>query len=467
VFGIEQGVAISLWRRPAQESKVNQIEHAELWGQRAEKLRALDSAHPLATTRLEPHTPYYFLVPRDRRGESEYARGFPLSEIMPVNSTVAVTARDSFVVAFAEAELRARMSVLCDHGVSDDEIRRRYFTTSRSTKYPPGDTRGWQLAQARQRLSRETDWTGYIRGCLYRPFDRRKIFWAPWMIDWPREAVMAHLVDGDNFALVARRQIPASHRCNYFWVTDTIALDGLVRSDNRGSESVFPLFLIEDQPSLPLFTMMRHTQGDEPARTCRANFSAEFLARVTAQLQLAWNPTGCDVPDNQFTALDLFHYIYALLHAPSYRERFAAWLHIDFPRVFIPARRELFRQLSALGSQLVDRHLLRTSRPVRVSVAGPTVAAQVGPGGPRLVDQRIHISDSLSIGPVPTEVWEFRVGAHQVCHKWLKDRRGRDLDRSDLDHYCQIVTSVHDTLACMQQIDREIDAHGGWTTAFA
>ena len=66
---------------------------------------------------------------------------------------------------------------------------------------------------------------------------------------------MRHLADGNNLALVARRQIPASHPCNYFWVTDTIALDGLIRSDNRGSESVFPLFLTEDQPPLPLLAI--------------------------------------------------------------------------------------------------------------------------------------------------------------------------------------------------------------------
>ena len=92
--------------------------------------------------------------------------------------------------------------------------------------------------------------------------------------------------------------------------------------------------------------------------------------------------------------------------------------------------------------------------------------AQVGPGGPQLVNQRIQVNDRISFGPVPTEVWEFRVGAHQVCHKWLKDRRGRSLDSSDLAHYGQILTAVHDTLAYMQQIDQAIAAHGGWATAF-
>jgi predicted helicase len=476
VFGIEQGVAISLWRRPVHGSLVAQIEHVELWGQRTEKLLALDDAQPLPTTRLEPHAPYYFLVPRDRRGEAEYMRGYPLSEIMPVNSTAAVTARDSFVVAFSAAELSDRIMALCSPDVSDDDLRRQYFTSSRSAKYLPGDTRGWQLARARQRLRDEPAWARYIRDCLYRPFDRRQIFWAPWMIDWPRDAVMTHMLEGDNLALVARRQIPASHECNYVWVTDTIALDGLIRSDNRGSESVFPLFLREEPPALPLFDNVSPAHSNASADHRAANFAADFLARCAAQLQLAWNPAGGTEPDDQFTPRQLFHYVYALLHAPSYRARFAAALRIDFPRVFIPSRRALFRQLSALGAQLVERHLLRDGPPGVTGPAADEWAApeadaqrvfQVDPRGPQLVNGRIHINDQLSIGPVPTAVWEFRVGVHQVCHKWLKDRRGRSLDATDLAHYRRILASVRETLVYMQQIDQAIAAHGGWTAAFA
>ena len=173
---------------PLREPAAHAIEHAELWGQRAEKFRALDGAQPLTTTPLEPHTPYYFLVPRDRRGESEYARGYLLSEIMPVNSTAAVTARDSFVVAFSAAELRERMAVLCDADVPDDEIRRRYLHIE---PFDPVPTRRHaRLATRRRRASGSAAnriGARHIRDCLYRPFDRRKIFWTPWMIDWPRK----------------------------------------------------------------------------------------------------------------------------------------------------------------------------------------------------------------------------------------------------------------------------------------
>ncbi len=162
---------------------------------------------------------------------------------MPVNSTAAVTARDGFVIAFDEAELRERMELFRHPQISDETIRTRFFGHSRSHKYPPGDTRGWRLSEARQRVRDDPDWSRRIRPCLYRPFDRRSVYWTPWMIDWPRRGVMRHLIGGDNLAIVARRQTPPALPCTYFWVTDAVAIDGLIRSDNRGSESVFPLYL--------------------------------------------------------------------------------------------------------------------------------------------------------------------------------------------------------------------------------
>jgi hypothetical protein len=451
VFAIEQGVAISLWRRPAQRAITPQVQHADLWGAEAEKLQALERAQSLPLTCLAPRTPYYFLGPRHPESETQYARGYSLPELMPVNSTAAVTARDSFVVAMTDAELRERISVLCDAHISDDAVRQRYFTSSRSSRYPPGDTRGWQLAEARQRLRCDPDWRRHIRDCLYRPFDRRRIFWAPWMIDWPRTAVTQHLVAGDNVALVARRQVPASLPCNYVWITDTIALDGLIRSDNRGSESLFPLFLV----------------AEAPACERRANFSADAVARFSDQLQLTWNPAGPGAADDQFTAAELFHYVYATLHAPSYQQRFAAWLRVDFPRVPVPAQRPLFRRLAALGADLAERHLLRAAHTPSVSIRGSASRASVTAGGPRLCGDRIELNSELSIGPVTADVWEFHVGAHQVCHKWLKDRSGRHLTRDDLTTYCQIIAAVENTLALTRKIDEAITACGGWETAFA
>ncbi|MEN3001505.1 MAG: type ISP restriction/modification enzyme, partial [Armatimonadota bacterium] len=51
-------------------------------------------------------------------------------------------------------------------------------------------------------------------------------------------------------------------------------------------------------------------------------------------------------------------YVYAILHAPAYRTRYAEFLRRDFPRIPLPPNRAVFEQLAALGQSLMALHLL-------------------------------------------------------------------------------------------------------------
>ena len=55
---------------------------------------------------------------------------------------------------------------------------------------------------------------------------------------------------------------------------------------------------------------------------------------------------------------DIFHYIYAVLYAPSYREKYAESLRREFPRVPFTSDRELFAEIASLGARLTELHLL-------------------------------------------------------------------------------------------------------------
>ena len=63
---------------------------------------------------------------------------------------------------------------------------------------------------------------------------------------------------------------------------------------------------------------------------------------------------------------------------------------------------------------------------------------------------------------MPEEVWNFHIGGYQVCEKWLKDRRGRELSAEDIAHYQQVVVALGETIKLMAQVDEVIDQHGGW-----
>ena len=63
---------------------------------------------------------------------------------------------------------------------------------------------------------------------------------------------------------------------------------------------------------------------------------------------------------------------------------------------------------------------------------------------------------------VPEDVWEFHIGGYQVCEKWLKDRRGRELSAEDILHYQKVVVSLRETIRLMKEVDAAIDVHGEW-----
>jgi predicted helicase len=62
---------------------------------------------------------------------------------------------------------------------------------------------------------------------------------------------------------------------------------------------------------------------------------------------------------HHYTAEEILGYIYAVLHAPTYRARYAEFLRIDFPRVPFPESTDDFEKLCGLGWALVQAHLLR------------------------------------------------------------------------------------------------------------
>ena len=99
----------------------------------------------------------------------------------------------------------------------------------------------------------------------------------------------------------------------------------------------------------------------------------------------------------------------------------------------------------------MDSHLLKDGQapPMhRFEGEGDGVVVQV-----RYSDGRVWINPSQYFTDVPLAVWEYEVGAYQVCEKWLKDRRGEVLRREDLQRYRAILVAVAETLTVMAEID--------------
>jgi predicted helicase len=460
VFGLDQGVAIGIFCRPSAPSRSvieGRIEYAELWGSRENKLQALshgDASTPSLARRVSvftPRPPQWRFVPSDWASHPEYETAWPLAEAMPIHSTAPITARDHFVVAMSQAELERRIEEFRDLSISDDEIRRRYFMRTRSARYQVGDSRGWQLAGARRIVAADSDWRRHIVRCLYRPFDWRYVFWHPAMIDWPRNDVTRHLVGevsskfnvqssrsitGNstlnlelgtlNYCLIARRQQLPMQPCTFFWIADGLALDGVIRSDNRGSESLFPLYVRDG--------------GEDGGSGWRGNFSAKFVESCCQRVRMDWLPLGRGDLEGRLGPEDLLAYVYALFHAPSYRERYAEALRSDFPRVPAPRNAALFKAMCLLGREMIGVHLLKHS-PDRMAAAYSVLSTKYS---------------------APDDISQFCVGGYCVVRKWLQPA-----GRSTADpQFGLIVSAIRRTIELMNEIDKAILRHGGVERAF-
>ena len=450
VFDIRQGVAICLASRKATEAAVW---HADLWGSREEKYAwlARHSTGDTSFTSLVPDSPYYFLHPQNTDCRDEYDSGWKINELMPVNSAGFITARNHFVVDFDRDELLARIADFADPKLSDAQIRSKYFSGSGSDKYSDGDTRGWKVPQARKRVQEDRKWRERVATCFYRPFDRRAIYWADWMVDWPRPEVMGHMLAGPNLAFHLCRQ-SVGEQWAHVLVATSIVDDCYVSNKTRERGYTHPLYLYPTAVGLGL-------SGKR-----EANFKPSFLRALRESLKTDAQKNGFP---KGFTPEDIFHYVYAMFHSPGYRSRYAQFLKIDFPRLPLTGKLELFRALARLGGELVALHLLESPK------LDKHITTCTGPANPE-VEKLSYARDTVWLDKaqtrgfrgIPAAVWKFHIGGYQVCEKWLKDRKGRTLSKQDIAHYHKIVVALNETIRVMKEIDEVIEKHGGWPGAF-
>jgi predicted helicase len=209
--------------------------------------------------------------------------------------------------------------------------------------------------------------------------------------------------------------------------------DGLIRSDNKGSETLFPLYLYPDEQKKNLFN--HHKTEKEP--------NIEPL--VFKKLEEGYKR----IP----TPEEILYYIYGIFYSNIYRKTYTEFLKIDFPRIPFTANDNLFSEMGKLGKQLTDLHLLKSS------LLDIPVARYQGEGDNDRIEkinyqeseQRIYINNEKYFEGITSEVWNYYIGGYQVLQKYLKDRKGRILD--DAPHYCRIVTALQRTIEIQKQID--------------
>ena len=450
VFDIQQGVAIGIFVKQQTrrlKKKAPRIFHADLWGERESKYKWLLSNHLDSTPwkALNPSFPSYLFVPQDESQREEYEKGWEIPKIFLEFSTGIKTHRDNFVLDFDFSSLRNRIKEFRDLAIPDEDIR---------NKYDLKDTRDWNLSQKRRSLESTPNWEDFFTKCLYRPFDLRDYFHNKDVVELPRDEVMRHMLAGKNLGLITVRQV-AEGVFTHSLVSDRI-IECRTMISNKGMGFVFPLYLYETPPPNPLLSRNRK-EPDAPIR--RPNLSSEFLEDFSGKLRMDFIPDGNGDLRKTFGSEDVFHYLYAVLHSPTYRSRYAGFLKMDFPRIPLTSNPDLFRTLCGLGEDLVSIHLLERDIAVFATFPIPgenrVESVRYDPEG----KGRVWINGAQYFEKISQEIWDFHIGGYQVCQKWLKDRKGSPLEYQDLIHYQKIVAALSETISLQEKIDETI---GKW-----
>ncbi len=443
VFDIQQGVTILLCVKERHNPAPANIYYADVWGTRDEKHRVLSATDVLNTQWEELHStsPHYLFVPQCTEHKAEYEAGWEMSDIFLEHSVGFVTSRDKLTIHRTEEAVRQTVADFAS--LSETEARLKYQLKK--------DSRDWKVRSAQADLRAHCDTEdkhseiryfpkdAYIARAYYRPFDTRSTYYTGQSRGFhstPASKMMHHLRAGQNLALCVCHGVK-SPVWQHVLITDCIAEKSCVSNKSETASHVFPLYLYP------------HPEELELARERALNLTPAFLKTLAEKLGVP-RTAQFGLPEG-ISPEDILAYIYAVLHSPAYRERYAEFLRYDFPRIPLPTDMTQFQKLAGLGHILIDAHLGRREHPSttsRFEGEGDSVVARV-----QYREGRVWINQTQSFSEVPSAVWAFEIGSYQVCEKWLRDRRGEALTHADIRQYRQVLASVAETLRVMQAIE--------------
>lgn len=449
VFDIQPGVSINIFIKSSNKSidELGKVYHQELFGKRNEKYEFLwkNNLQSSIYRKLKISSPQYLFVPKNYEIEKEFNAGFKIDELIPENSLGLLTKRDILSIGFHQKELIDKISYFLSPERTTEEVCNKFNLVLK-------DKDKWDAVETRNSVP-NNNISEFIRNCQYRPLDNRKVFYNPFFVARPNQRVLRHLIK-DNIALVIGRQGQAvgGDDWNVLFVVNYLVDQNIFR---RGGGTNFPLYLYPENNS-------QQTINQTTKRI--PNFNPEIVNQIAEKLDLTFTNEKEQDP-NTFAPIDLLDYIYAVLHSPTYREKYKEFLKIDFPRVPYPTNQITFWQLVKQGGELRQIHLLESETVENFITTYPQdgdnmVGRKMTKNSPGFeltnADRqlgKVWINDRQYFDGVPLTAWEFYIGGYQPAQKWLKDRFGRQLSFEDIRHYQKIIVALTETDRIMKEID--------------
>ena len=389
VFDIMQGVSINLFVKTGKKAKdeLGKVYHKDLYGLRKNKYDFLDEATIESV------------------GYKEITPQPPMYFFVPKDFGL----QNEYDRGFMVSNLFVQNSMGVTTGHDKELVSFSEFNTDTNTEY------------------------------FYRPFDNMWLDYDTSKVVRPRETIMRNM-QKDNTALCLIKINSSVDGLFKVFVTSGVTDKTLLSS--KDNTNVFPLYAYKEN------------MGEEERIV---NFNKDLYDSIAKGLNYlpCYDDNMLIDPTSEYNGVlypqDLFDYIYAVLHSPSYRERYKEFLKIDFPRIPYPTDWEKFRDLVEKGEELRHLHLME-DLPHSTSVSFPV-------GGTLQVDcyrweqNRVYINSEQYFEGVPESAWNFYIGGYQTAQKWLKDRKGMTLSFEDVKHYQRIIYVLLQTKRIMEEID--------------
>ncbi|QTA88179.1 SAM-dependent DNA methylase domain-containing protein [Desulfonema magnum] len=436
VFDIKQGVSISFFVKKRKINIEKSSSYYSLKGLREKKSNFFHKnlVSSVQWERTDIAGPNFWFVRKKFDAEDKYYKdGISVIEIFNEYNNGIEFGRDNLFIDFEKNNLIDRINILFSGNYDNAFVE----------KYNVKDTSCFALLN---RVSKYSYNEKNIYSTHYRPFDFRNAYYQLGIVRRPSYEIIKHFLNKKNIGLICVRQYVEDKNFNHCFITNTIT-DRRITVSNRGAGFIFPLYCYPDGEAFNI------------GKT--ENFNNRFSKLINSLY------TFRPLTDQ------ILAYIYAILHSPTYRNRYAEFLKIDFPRIPFTTKENLFLKLSDLGSELIGLHLLESeklNKPITTfPVSGDNSITKVGEAKKQLKYMengkgRLYINKTQYFDGLSEDVWNFHIGGYQVCHKWLYDRKKakRRLSEEDITHYHKIVVALNETMRLMRQIDQVIDAHGGW-----
>ena len=451
VFGIQVGVSVNLLvkkKYPSDRANIYYARVDEFW-RKEQKHKFLEENQHIGNIEwqeIQPDAKHTWLT--EGMGddfetfiqlgskESKSASSEKAKAIFKTYSLGVSTNRDDVVYGFDKQNLLSRVEQFCEDYNTEVFRYQQKGKPSNIDDFLQYDKVKWSATlKLRLKAGTKADFdSAKVRLGVYRPFTKSFLYYDSLLNDRP--ALFTQILPNDL----------SEQENQIIWL-------------KVGTEVPMFAFVINQIPNLltqggsqcfPFYTY------DEDGTNRKENISDWALNEFRSHYE-----------DKSITKWDIFHYVYALLHHPSYRERYAANLKRELPRIpYAPD----FRAFAEAGKQLAELHInyeQQKEYPLEM-IESQEAALDWRVEKMRLSKDKTSIiyNDFLTLSGIPSEAFEYRLGNRSALD-WIIDqyqvstdkRSGvtNDPNREDDPQYVvrligQIITVSLETMKIVQAL---------------